>query len=147
MPFARGFNQQNHQSQRITVQRGHYDFGAPKVENVPQPYIQPPIHPISWSPFEGYLFADKQIKRTTWGTCYFQCWEYNKVLSLLFGGGNGEAKRQQFFLDCQRDWMLWICLQSPKKIYLTNKPLNFIWGLSTMSTSRGTIDNNALKVI
>lgn len=40
--------------------------------------------------------------------------EYNKVLSLLFARGMGAAKRQQFFLDCQRDWVLWICPHGPK---------------------------------
>lgn len=35
-----------HQSQRIVAQGGHYDLGAPKIENVPRLDVQPPIQPI-----------------------------------------------------------------------------------------------------
>lgn len=102
MPIARGSNQ----SPKIVAQRGHYYFGAPKVENVPYLDVQPPVQPIGWSPFKRYLFADSQIKGPSDVHIVYNVQRVNKVLRLLFGGGMGEAKRQQFFLDCPRDCVL-----------------------------------------
>lgn len=53
--FARGSNQQNHDSQRLRAQMVHWGCGTPKIESMPQLAGQLQTWPIDVSPTQKKL--------------------------------------------------------------------------------------------